>query len=121
MKKIDKVLLDSKKHDLELVVREATFLEDLGNKGKTSEGVLSDAKKRLSLGSDDSIIAEYGAKLAEINKLHKAFIDVNSLTSKLTDAKLIEEDELEVLAQIESRIGDKLMDIFDLELEDLYS
>ena len=120
MKKIDKVLLDSKKHDLEIIVREGAMFEELANNGKTAEGILENAKAKLDLKEDDSIIAEFAGKLGTINKLHKAFIDVNSLTSKLVDAKMVEDEELEVLKGIESRIGGKLMEVFDLELEDLY-
>lgn len=120
MKKINKQLIMSRNADLETKIKESTFFEDLAMRGLTQEEIMADVRKSLGLSENDSIIAEFKEKTAVINKLQKNLVDVNGLTQRLLDDNLIFEDEINALADIESRIAEKLVGIYDLDMEDIY-
>ena len=120
MNKINKALIGARNDDLAAKIREAQFLEDLGNKGQTPEEVISGVKETLGLKSGQSVIVEFEEKTKAINLLQKNFIDVNSLTQRLIDDNLIKDLEIQLMNKVEYRIAEKLMSIYDLSLEDLY-
>jgi len=120
MKKINKTIIMARNADLETKIKEANFFEDLAMRGLTQEEIMADVRKALGLGENDSIIAEFKEKTAEINKLQKNLVDVNGLTQRLLDDKLISESEVSVLSGIETRIAERLVGIYDLDMEDIY-
>lgn len=120
MKKINKTLLGARNQDLQQIVTEARYLENLETQGKTPESVVKSAKESLGLSDNESVIAEWEAKFGAVNKLQKNFVDTNALTTRLKDDNLITDEEVAVLEGIESRIADEMVSIFGLDLEDLY-
>lgn len=120
MKKINKVSLASANSDLMDIIREASYLENLANTGKTPDGILSLAKDKLNLEDGQSVIVEFEGKVSNINKIQKNFIDTNSLTDRLIDANMITDDEVKVLNGIEDRIADMLLEVFDINKDNLY-
>jgi hypothetical protein len=120
MKKINKQLIMARNSDLETKIKESTFFEDLAMRGLTQEEIMADVRKALGLSENDSIIAEFKEKTAAINKLQKNLVDVNGLTQRLLDDKLISESEVSVLSSIETKIAEKLVGIYDLDMEDIY-
>lgn len=120
MKKINKTLLGARNQDLQQIVTEARYLENLETQGKTPEDVVKSAKESLGLSDNESVIAEWEGKFGAANKLQKNFVDTNALTARLKDDNLITDEEVEVLKGIESRIADEISSVFGLDLEDLY-
>ena len=120
MKTIDKALIGARNDDLSTKIREANYLEELAIKGLSPEDVITEVKSTLGISNEGSIIAEYQEKTSELNKLQKNFVDVNSITKRLLDNNLISESEQEVLEVIESRLAERLVSIYGLEIKDLY-
>lgn len=120
MKKADLKLINARNVDLQTKINEARYLEELEMNGNSPESIIGDVKKALKIDENMSVIAESEEKIKVVNKLQKNFIDTNSLTQRLLDDKLIEEDEVAVLNKIESRIAEQLLSVYDLDLEDLY-
>lgn len=120
MKKINNLLLTARNRDLETKVQEANFLERLEMEERDISEIINDMKKSLGVEKNQSLIAEHEAKLQSVHNLHQSFIAVNNLTKKLSGDNLLEGDEASVLAAIERRLGEKLVAVYDLDIEDLY-
>lgn len=120
MKKIDRVLIGARNKDLETKINEANYFEELTNNGRTPEDIMSEVKTKLGIEENGSIIAEYQEKASVINKLQKNLVDVNGLTHRLLDDNVLEEQELNVLKNIETRLAVELAEIYGLELDELY-
>ena len=120
MKKINKSLIGARNQDLQQIVTEANFLENLDTMGRTPDSIINSAKKALNIGEKNSVIAEWEENMMRINRTQKMFVDVNGLTERLVADNIIDENEVEMLGNIEKRLGNQLMEIFDIEPEDLY-
>ena len=120
MKKINKSLIGARNQDLQQIVTEANFLENLDTMGRTPDSIINSAKKALNIGEKNSVIAEWEENMMRINRTQKMFVDVNGLTERLVADNIIDENEVEMLGSIEKRLGNQLMEIFDIEPEDLY-
>lgn len=120
MKKLDKVLIGARNQDLEVKIREANYLEELAVNGKSPESVITEVKETLGIEETGSVIAEYETKASELNKLQKNLVDVNGLTQRLLNDKLISDDDLAVLESIEHRLAVKVAGVYGLELSELY-
>jgi protein subunit release factor A len=120
MKIIDRTLIGARNDDLSSQIQEAKYLEELVIKGLGPEDVISDVKETLNISNEDSVIVEYEAKVRDLNKLQKNLVDTNSLTKRLLDDNLISESEQEVLEVIETRLAERLVGIYGIDINDLY-
>lgn len=120
MKTIDRTLIGARNDDLSSKIQEAKYLEELTIKGLGPEDVISNVKETLNISNEESVIVEYEAKVRDLNKLQKNLVDTNSLTKRLLDDNLISESEQEVLEVIETRLAERLVGIYGIDINDLY-
>jgi hypothetical protein len=120
MKKVDKIALNGRNVDMQQVIQEAKFFENLNNLGRSQDDILEEARKYLELTENDSIIASSDDKVKELNILTRNLADINDLTNRLEDGKVVSESELESLRKIEQGLADKVKAVYGIEDSDLY-
>ena len=120
MKKVDKVALQGRNTDMQQVIQEAKFFENLNNMGRSEDDILEEARKYLELTENDSIIASSDDKVKELNILTRNLADINDLTNRLESGKVINESELESLRSIEGKLAEQVKAIYGIEDSELY-
>lgn len=119
-KKLNLHLLDARQRDYETRIGEAKWLENLQNQGKSTSEIEAEARKFLNFGENESFIADAEKRVIEYNLIKKSLRDINVLTSALQDANMLQDGELNTLEEIESRLAQKVMNIYNIDQEDLY-
>jgi maltooligosyltrehalose synthase len=84
--KINTVLLNARNSELTQTIKNALYLENLQVEGRTSNDVINEAKKVLSLQNNDSLLASYESKAASLNRKTNLLIKIMSAKD---DAKVL--------------------------------
>lgn len=114
-KQIDLKVINAKDMDYQTMINEAKWLENLSVKGRSVEDIESQVKDFLNLGEGESIIAQADEKVKEYNLLKRNLINLNKLTSDLKSANTITEEEEAVLNTLESKLADKVSNIYKID------
>lgn len=120
-KSIDLDLLNARLRDAEQVVQQAKFLEEMGLRGDTPEGIIKQAKGFLKLQEGDLVTAEANTVVKKYNVQAKAFLELVAFRSKALEAGLITAEQDKTLEEIENNIATTMSERYDVEVEELYT
>lgn len=115
MNRINKQLLEARQQDTEVKIREAQWLENLRNNGKSPEDIELTAREILGIDENGSVIATASEVIPKINLAKMSLIQINGLTANLKDANLISQEEEVFLNAIEKRLAVQVSKFFNLE------
>jgi len=117
MKKINAELIDARLDDIQRKVSNARFIERLEASGTTPEELTMEVKTLLNLEQDDLIGELYEVKLQPFFKTATALRNLVNLENALIalEMELTEEHN-----NLKKEIGNKLAEMLDVEVDDLY-
>lgn len=115
----DVKFFERKRNDREVTIQKGIFVEELENKGITTDDLKSDALKVLEL-EEGSILAEWEDVMKRQNVEAQAFISVVNSISKLEATGAVSGEDLEVLRASEKKLAVKLAERYEVEVERLY-
>lgn len=113
--KVNSLVLSARMRDVEQVIKNAIFLENLAVDGKTSEEVISEAKRVLSLNDNDSVIASYEDKAKLLNLKSNLLTKIYSALNDAKDLGLHGS-----LEEVALNLAVELKQVYDLTDEDLF-
>jgi len=120
-RQVDLELINTKNRNREQLVRDGLFIEQSEQEERTPDSIKNEAKEILGLGQNDLIMLEYEAKLANQNNMTKSFVSLNNFISKAEDLSMLTDSELDSIKGIENRLALIISDLYEIELEDLYT
>ena len=117
---VDTDSLNQRSREKEQVIQDGRFIEGILAQGNTPEGLIKAAKDELGIDENDSIMVSYAEKLGNLNKQTKAFISLANFTSKAEETKLLTEEELSSIKEVEARLAKVISEQYKIDLGDLY-
>ena len=120
-RKVDTAFVTTRRNEREDIVAAGKRVEEFEAAGKTSEQLKEDAKEVLGIGEDGSILLEFDSIMRQQNLQISAFIALVSFSSKALQTKLLTEEELSGIVEIENRVAKVIAERYDVDVEDLYS
>jgi hypothetical protein len=120
MKKINGSLLKARMDDKQLLVSQASFLENLETAGKGANGIIQEAKKFLAINEDDSVIASNAEVIKIYNKTSNAVVSFDRALLALKELELLDSNETQVLDNLHKKLVEKICDLYDISNDELF-
>jgi len=120
-RKLDTGLIGARMADLNQIVQEGKSIEEMESEGKTPESIKAAARKVLGLDEKGSILLEQSDIVKSYNLQADALRSIVNFNSKAKETNLLTEEEISVTLEIEAKIAKVVSELFDIDLEDIYS